>query len=147
MKISFLISNAPGGLMKMLKYNLVAMVTALLLPAFAAAAPLMINYQGRLVDSAGNPLTGAQSIRFSIHDAETSGGELWFETQSVTPDNGIFSVALGSFTPLSPTYLNSDNRWLEIKIGADSPMSPRTRLLSTPYAISPLIWVLPARRL
>ncbi|MCM2267409.1 MAG: hypothetical protein NDI60_06480, partial [Elusimicrobiales bacterium] len=121
--------------MKTLKSSLVAIVTALLLPVFAAAAPLLINYQGRLVDSAGNPLTGSPSIRFSIHDAASAGSELWFETQSVTPDNGIFSVSLGSVTPLPASVFASDSRYLEVKIGADSPLAPRTRLLSTPYAL------------
>ena len=134
MKISFLISNAPGGLMKMLKYNLVAMVTALLLPVFATAAPLMINYQGRLVDTAGNPLTGPLEITFKIYNA--AGAEQWSETQNnINPDNGIFSVALGSFTPLSPSVFDSDDRYLGITITGDSEMAPRTRLLSTPYAL------------
>ena len=42
----------------------------LLLPAMASAAPLLINYQGRLVDTAGNPLTGAQSILLRLRRSE-----------------------------------------------------------------------------
>jgi len=121
--------------MKMLKYNLVAMVTALLLPAFAAAAPLMINYQGRLVDTAGNPLTGEQTVHFKIYSVPTGGSEIWAEDQTVTPDNGIFSVALGSFTALPVANFVSDSLYLGVAIGADAEMVPRTRLLSTPYAL------------
>ena len=106
-----------------------------LLPAVSVAAPLLINYQGRLVDAAGNPLVDAQSVRFSIHDAAAAGSELWFETQSVTPDNGIFSVSLGAVTPLPASVFGSDARYLEVKIGGDAAMTPRTRLLSTPFAL------------
>ncbi|HAN04132.1 MAG TPA: hypothetical protein DCQ25_02525, partial [Elusimicrobia bacterium] len=108
----------------------------LLLPAMASAAPLLINYQGRLVDTAGNPLTGAQSILFSVYDAASAGSLLWSETQSVTPDNGIFSVSLGGVQTLPAAVFASDALYLEVKIGADAPLTPRTRLLSVPYALS-----------
>ena len=122
--------------MKTLKTRLVGTLAALLLlPVLAAAAPLLINYQGRLVDTTGNPLVGTQSILFSVYDAASGGTLLWSETQSVTPDNGIFAVSLGGVTPLPASVFGSDARYLEIKIGSDSPMSPRTRLLSTPYAL------------
>jgi hypothetical protein len=135
MKISFLISNAPGGIMKTLKSSLL-ILAALLLPALAAAAPLLINYQGRLVDTAGNPLAGPVNITFNIYNAASGGGLVWGpETQSVTPDNGIFNVSLGAVTPLTAAVFSVDTRYLEIQIGTDSPMAPRTRLLSTPYAL------------
>ena len=85
----------------------------LLLPAMASAAPLLINYQGRLVDTAGNPLTGAQSILFSVYDAASAGSLLWSETQSVTPDNGIFSVSLGGVQTLPAAVFASDALYLE----------------------------------
>jgi hypothetical protein len=123
--------------MKTLKNRVLEIFSALLLlPVLSGAAPLLVNYQGRLVDTAGNPLAGPLSIRFSIHDAATAGSELWFETQpAINPDNGIFSVSLGSVTPLPASVFGSDARYLEIKIGADAAMAPRTRLLSTPYAL------------
>ena len=108
----------------------------LLLPALASAAPLLINYQGRLVDTAGNPLVGTQSILFSVYDAASAGSLLWSETQSVTPDNGIFSVSLGGVSALPASVFASDALYLEVKIGADAPLAPRTRLLSVPYALS-----------
>ena len=138
MKILFLISGVAGGMMKTLKARFIEIFSALLLllPALAGAAPLLVNYQGRLVDTAGNPLAGPLSIRFSVHDAATAGSELWFETQpAINPDNGIFSVGLGSVTPLPASVFGADARYLEIKIGADPALTPRTRLLSTPYAL------------
>ncbi|MDO8805939.1 MAG: hypothetical protein Q7R35_16095, partial [Elusimicrobiota bacterium] len=109
----------------------------LLLPALAGAAPALLNYQGRLVDATGNPLSGTYSLTFRIYDAAPAGtGTLiWNETQSLDLDNGIFNASLGASTPLAPSVFSSDTRYLEVQVGADSPMIPRTRLLSVPYAI------------
>lgn len=75
-------------------------------------------YNGRLLDSAGNPVTSAVSIRFSYwtsadYDSATdagAGGSInagathyagWQEVQTVTPNaSGYFSVELGSTTAL-----------------------------------------------
>ncbi|KAF0126270.1 MAG: hypothetical protein FD189_1006 [Elusimicrobia bacterium] len=111
-----------------------ALSSLLSLPAYAA--PLLINYQGRLIDTAGNPLIVTnQPITFRIYDALTGGNLQWTENQSITPDNGIFNVSLGSVSSLPAPVFSSDDRYLEVQIGADSPLSPRTRLLSVPYAV------------
>ncbi|MCG2724893.1 MAG: hypothetical protein L6420_01330, partial [Elusimicrobia bacterium] len=99
------------------------------------AAPPYINYQGRLVDSIGNPLNGDYNITFRIFDALTVGIEKWSEVQTVNMDNGVFNAALGSVTPLTSSVFSSNDRYLEVQIGSDSPMTPRTRLLSVPYAL------------
>src|SRR6267142_3741419 len=75
---------------------------ALSLVAPVLAAPGQMNFQGRLTDSSSNPLTGSYSLTFSIFDASSGGTQLWTETQTVPVDNGIFSVALGPSTPLTP---------------------------------------------
>jgi hypothetical protein len=124
-----------GGKMKTLARSFEVFSALLLLPLISAAAPLLVNYQGRLVDTTGNPLIGSQTVLFSVYDAPSSGSLLWSETQTVTPDNGIFSVSLGSVTPLPASVFSSDSRYLEVKLGSDAPMAPRTRLLSTPYAL------------
>ncbi|MEA3306320.1 MAG: hypothetical protein U9Q34_00870, partial [Elusimicrobiota bacterium] len=111
--------------------------TLILLAVFVAnifAAPLLINYQGRLIDSTGNPLSGDYSVTFTIHGHLTNNDVIWTETKTVTMDNGIFNSALGSDTALTSSVFSSDDRYLEVKVGADT-MSPRTRLLSVPYAL------------
>ncbi|PIS46694.1 MAG: hypothetical protein COT17_07205, partial [Elusimicrobia bacterium CG08_land_8_20_14_0_20_51_18] len=97
------------------------------------AAPNYINYQGRLIDTIGNPLAGTYSVTFKLYDAASSGSLLWSETQSVTTDNGIFSAALGSSSALPAGVFANDSVYLEIQIGAET-LSPRTRLYSAPYA-------------
>jgi len=99
-----------------------------------AAIPHQLNYQGMLTQSDGvTPVTdGLYSIRFSIWDDLTLGSELWNETQSVQVTNGLFNVNLGSITPLGLPF--DKYYWLEIKVGADPKLTPRTKLTSVGYA-------------
>jgi hypothetical protein len=99
-----------------------------------AQIPQLINFQGRITDKIGKPLTGTYSIRFSLWDSATGGNELWNETQYVNVNNGIFAVLLGSVNPITPDKFSSDNVWLEIKVESDSPMTPRQRIVSVGYA-------------
>ena len=121
--------------MKTLKTNILAVITTLLLPVFAAAAPNLINYQGRLVDNNGNPMTGTKSVVFKIFDAASAGTQLWTETQSVTLENGIFSVKLGAAAALTSNVYSADDRYLEITVDAVT-LAPRVQLVSVPFALA-----------
>jgi hypothetical protein len=100
-----------------------------------ALVPSVINFQGRLAGSDGVPKTGNFSITFDIYLNQTSVSSLWTETQTnVFVTNGIFTVLLGTVTPLGTAiFENTDNRWLEITVGSDK-LSPRVRLVSVPFA-------------
>jgi len=101
--------------------------------SFGAITPLL-NFQGHLTDSEGNALTGTYSITFSIYDVSTGGTALWVEIHtSVSVDDGLFSVVLGSINSLNLTF-NKDY-WLGIKVGSDTEMTPRQRITSAGYAI------------
>ncbi|OGR76213.1 MAG: hypothetical protein A2X32_03000 [Elusimicrobia bacterium GWC2_64_44] len=122
--------------MKTFKARITKILMALLLlPAIAAAAPSQINYQGRLVDATGNPLSGSYTLTFRIYDAASAGTTLWTEPQTLTVDNGIFSAKLGSVANLPPSVFSADTRYLGVTVGADAEMTPRVQLLSVPYAI------------
>ncbi|MBU2573731.1 MAG: hypothetical protein KKH28_06635, partial [Elusimicrobia bacterium] len=108
---------------------------SIFIPAFLNAAPSLLNYQGRLVDAIGNPLSGTYSITFSIYGVATGGPAVWTETQSLALDNGIFNASLGASTALAPSVFSSDTRYLGVTVGSDAEMTPRTRLLSVPYAV------------
>ena len=102
-----------------------------------AQAPNLLNYQGVLKDSAGNPITGTRAMTFRLYDAATGGTLLWNETQpSVSVNNGLFSVLLGSVTPLSPSNFSGPNRWLGVTVASDPEMTPRQRIASAAYALS-----------
>lgn len=101
--------------------------------AQVSAAPASINFQGRLATPSGNPVPdGTYSIRFSLWTAVSAGTEKWNQTLSnVTVKNGTFAVPLSGF----PANTFDGNLWLEIKLGTDAPLSPRTQIVSVPYAI------------
>jgi hypothetical protein len=82
---------------------LLAMVTLLgagrLLASMHAsdAVPELVNYQGFLTDSGGNPVSNTVTLQFSIWDASSGGTQVWNETHNNVPvRDGYFSVLLGS---------------------------------------------------
>jgi hypothetical protein len=103
-----------------------------------APPPLVINYQGRLVD----PTTGETKpdgpypATFAIYDADSGGTLLWSETQSIVLSKGLFSVALGNVNPIDPGIFNGNGRWLGVTINPDpGELLPRIRVAHAPYAI------------
>ena len=50
-----------------------AIVLALLLPSAALAVPVQLNHQGRLLDTAGTPLSGAHTLDFAFYEADAGG--------------------------------------------------------------------------
>ena len=101
----------------------------------SAEVPQMINYQGRLADSGGAPLDTIVSMRFRIYADSTTSTYLWTETHaSVTVDEGLFNVLLGSVTAVPDSVFDGSMRYLGIKVGSDSEMTPRGKLVSVGYA-------------
>jgi hypothetical protein len=111
------------------------MVMFIVMLAFGTNVPQMINYQGRLVNSSGEPLDTTVSMIFTIYDAADAGVSKWSETHlSVVVTDGLFNVILGSENDLPDTVFAGAERYLGITVGDDTELSPRTRLVSTGYA-------------
>ncbi len=99
-----------------------------------AAAPPFVPVQGVLTDSAGNPLNGAVSIRFSIYDSNMGGTALWTELQSIQLDRGLFTAYLGQVQPLDlGLFRDRRDLWLAIQVEG-SPEGPRVYLGSVPFS-------------
>ena len=104
------------------------LLVVLCVSAGYAAIPETINYQGYLTDSDGVPLDGPVAMVFSLYDVSTGGTALWSESQNVSVNNGIYSVILGTGTPIlgSLGALGFDKPYyLGIRVGSDSEMIPR----------------------
>jgi hypothetical protein len=100
-----------------------------------SATPTLVNYQGRLTNAGGTPVPDASySVIFSIYDAASGGTVKWSEIKSVTTSDGLFAVLLGTVSPLTDTVFNSTTRYLGAKVGADPELTPRSRLVTVPYA-------------
>jgi hypothetical protein len=104
-----------------------------------AAAPLdaAFTYQGRLTEG-GQTADGVYELRFAIYDAVTDGVVLAgpLTNSPVVVANGLFTTTLD----FGPGVFTGDTCWLAIAVrtnggGAFTPLSPRQRLTSTPYAL------------
>lgn len=102
--------------------------------AQVSAVPPMMNFQGRLTKPDGTPVPdGTYSVRFSLWTAASGGTEKW--NQAINPVNvskGVFAVLLNVAN--LPTLFDG-NLWLEIKIGNNTPLTPRQSLVSVAYAM------------
>jgi len=117
-----------------LKVILVSFILFFLTSVSYAQIPRLINYQGKLTDTGGNPVAdGSHSVTFRIYDAASGGNLLWEETQSILVQKGIFSCFLGGVTNLDLAF--DKPYWLAIKVGSDAEMAPRQQITSAGYAI------------
>ena len=112
---------------------LITCLVFLLLPGKAYSIPKLINFQGKLLDLTGTPISGTVDITFSIYNVTSGGSSFWSEIQSVVvSSDGVYSVLLGSENPIDLGF--NEDYWLGIKVGSDSEMTPRLRLGSSPYS-------------
>lgn len=99
---------------------LVGLVAAWAGLAWAASAPQVIPFQGRLTDQNGTAYSeGAYTILFNLYDAPVGGTSLWTERHTgVRLVNGMVNVFLGSIVPLDEQDF-TQTRYLGITIDAD----------------------------
>src|SRR5689334_16379108 len=108
-----------------------------------AQPPALMNYQGRLTDANGNPLTGSQTVYFSLwqEGAATAAGNtgdvnqtrFYSEQAAVQPDNnGVFDHQIGTGTnqsgQLTPDQFNTTKPvFLQVAVGSTgNVLLPRT---------------------
>ena len=107
----------------------------LTLAAQAAATPMTLSHQGRLLDIGGTPLDGTFELDFRLYDAVTGGELLWFDVQDVDIDNGYYSVILNeSGDSLIEDVLDQFPVYLELAVDGGDPLEPRLEITSVPYA-------------
>lgn len=99
----------------------------------------LIAYQGRLADTAGNPLTDTFPMIFRLYNQSSAGVPLWEENwngpNSVAVSDGLFNVMLGSLTPIPQGVVTGNaNLYLGVTVGSDDEMLPRVQIGSVLYA-------------
>jgi hypothetical protein len=125
-------SYGPGVGMKRLL--VCALFAGLLNSSIEGQIPNLMSYQGILSDATGL-VNGDVSLTFRIYEADTDGTSIWEETHStVSVDGGVFSVTLGSQTPIDAPF--DASYWLGITIDGGVEQTPRTPLLPAPYALN-----------
>ncbi len=154
--------NAIALSLRSLRATLPALLAALLgtasLQATDANPPARMTYQGYLTDANGLPLAPSApknyNVIFRIFSTQTGGSSLWAEQQTLTVNNGYFSVLLGEGSdvgsggsqeprPSLPTLFyatDASDRYVEVTVigigagGADVTILPRLRLMASPYS-------------
>jgi hypothetical protein len=95
-------------------HTLTALCTIATALISTAQVPSLINYQGRLTNANGDPVTGSKNFAISIYDAVTGGTLLYMETIGAVTldDNGVYSFQFGgsgtSNTLVTETVATSD---------------------------------------
>jgi len=100
------------------------------------SAPNELSYQGFLADALGEDgITATLEMTFKIFADETGGTELWSETHpAVEVTHGLFSVLLGSLTPIPGGMLDGSTMWLQTEVGTEV-LVPRKPMVSVAYSL------------
>ena len=121
----------------------VVAVTNLSSTLSAITVPQQMNYQGRLTNTSGTPLTGNYSLTLTIYDdslATTPTDIKWQESHpNVTVNGGLFNIVLGAGNPAVPLtegVFLGEPRYLDIKVAGDPSARPRIRIVSVAYAFA-----------
>lgn len=140
-------TSSPRTARRLVLLSVVFFLTALILTGFNAYTtlaaprqsphvPSVVGFEGQLANAAGQPVAdGNYTITFSLYSQAEAGTALWNETQNVAVADGLYSVQLGSETPLNPTHFEG-NRWLGVQVSGDSEMSPRIPISAVPFALN-----------
>lgn len=113
---------------------------AMILAAAASqAAPGLINYQGRLTDLNGRPISSQVNVTFTFWSAPTGGVQLggFSDTDAVTPSSqGLYSTFIGDEggVQVPPSIFSAAQVWLNVRVGNEN-LLPRKRFSSVAYAL------------
>jgi formylglycine-generating enzyme required for sulfatase activity len=100
-----------------------------------AQEPNLINYQGRLTDESGNPVTGNVQMEVLVYDAPTGGSLTYSENiGEVAVANGTYSFQFGSQGDGIIAVLIGFSDYLALRVNGVEEAT-RTRLLAVPYAM------------
>ena len=112
-------------------------VTLVLALSTVADVPSLINYQGILTDSGGQPIDGQHDLTFKIYpDSMQATPPVWTEVHTgVDVDDGLFNVILGSVSSIPESLFADGERWLGTTVDSDPEMSPRMQITSVPWAL------------
>lgn len=100
----------------------------------AITIPRMLSYQGRLTDLEGRAVPDDNyPVAFRLYTVPSGGSAFWNENQTVTTSAGLFSVLLGSATPIA-ALPDAGALYLGMAVGGGAELEPRLRIVSAAYA-------------
>ncbi len=100
-----------------------------------ASVPPFISYQGKLTTGEGGCLNDTVQMTFSVYPDTLGSVADWSETQTqVVIRDGIFSVLLGSVSPMPSSVFDGSIKFLGIQVESDLEMRPLRPMLTSAYA-------------
>lgn len=128
-----------------MKYAISLLLFCLFTVSAAFATPVgPMNYQGRLLDNQGIPVTGSYNFVVKIYNAPTNGVLKYQEQHDAVPvDDGVYSFKVGTGTSqggdsewdINLWQLNLNNLYMEIMVNGET-LTPRHELTSAPHAFT-----------
>jgi hypothetical protein len=120
-----------------------SVIVLLIATALTARAdvPLLINYQGRLTDSVGSPVSdGEYTLSFVMYSDPGGASAIWTcNDQIVQVANGLFTYPLGDACGLPHNlFAQYTSVWLGVTIGDGPQALPLIQIMSVPYALHSL---------
>jgi len=120
---------------------MIRFILLMALPLVALAVPNYINYQGRLLDNNGIPITqNSMAMVVSIWTASVAGTKLYQENQTVDVNDGVYAFQIGNGTGGTPAwdptnlFNTSSPRFVELTVQGQT-LTPRFQLLSAPFTL------------
>ena len=110
--------------------TVLVMALCALMPLTAYAQDsVTLTYQGSLASAAGNPVTASHPMTFKLYREVSGGDALWTERHGgVEIVDGVFSVDLGTVTPLLDSLSDEALLYLGVTVGDNDEMTPRIRV-------------------
>lgn len=120
----------------MKKLSILTILFLSIMSAQPVYVPLEMSFQGFLTDSEGTAYTDGEyelTFRLIFENPAAPDNVIWEESHTTSVSNGVFSVILGSTTPL-PQSIHPFVK-LETQVGEEV-LSPRQSFTSVPYALN-----------
>jgi hypothetical protein len=112
-------------------------IAAIGLCGVAAATPIAVGHQGRLLDADGAPVTGSYDLTITLYDGSSpEASDVWARTYTGVPvEAGYYALQLEQGLPSLDTNLfDRPEVWVGVTVNGGEPLGPRNRLLATPTA-------------
>ena len=112
----------------------VALLSGLCWSAYAGV-PETIQYQGKLANYDGTPVTARLTMVFSLYTVAAGGASEWSQELEVEVANGHFAVVLGGArSPLTDLFIENERVFLEVTINGEV-LTGRLPFQAVPYAL------------
>ena len=88
-----------------------AVAAACLAGPASAGVPQTLTDQGRLYGNNNQAVSGPLDVTFALYDQGMAGSLLWYEMDTITFDDGYFSVELGQTTAFGSNVFDGSKRY------------------------------------